>query len=160
MAEPSASQLCDFVYRDAHLLDTQRYDEWCALFAEDGVYWVPMSASQTDRRMTQSITIEDKLLLQIRAARLNNPRNYSQDMGVTCQHVLQAPVVEEADAAANCYRLRTPFFYAEARGETQLFLAGILRHTLRVGPAGLEIVERRVDLLNAGTPLPLIFLIP
>ena len=160
MQEFTQAQLVDFVYRDAFLLDSQRFEEWCDLFAEDGHYWVPMSAAQTDRVQHQSITLEDKLVLQIRAARLKNPKNYPGQSGIASQHVLQAPQVEEADSAANRYRLRTPFFYAEMRAETQLILTGILRHTLRHGPRGLEIVERRVDLLNAATPLPLIFLIP
>lgn len=160
MQDITHAQLVDFVYRDAFLLDSQRLDEWCDLFADDGIYWVPMSATQTDRAQHQSITVEDKLVLQIRAARLKNPKNYPQQSGIASQHVLQAPQIEEADAAANRYRLRTAFFYAEVRGETQLILTGTLRHTLRSGPRGLEIVERRVDLLNAATPLPLIFMIP
>lgn len=157
---PSRSELSDFVYREAHLLDTQQYEQWYELFADDGVYWVPMSDTQTDWRQQQSLTIEDKLLLKVRVARLRESRNYGMHPGVRSQHVLQAPAVEEADSAANRYRLRTPLFYTEARGEKQTVLTGVLRHTLRAQRGQLAIVEKRVDLLNAAAALPPIFLIP
>ena len=40
--------LVDFVYREARLLDEMRYDEWLALFTEDGYYWMPAEWRQTD----------------------------------------------------------------------------------------------------------------
>ena len=37
-----------FVYREARLCDEQRYDEWEALWTDDGVYWVPANGDDTD----------------------------------------------------------------------------------------------------------------
>ena len=31
-----------FVYAEAELLDDGRYEDWLALFADDGIYWVPL----------------------------------------------------------------------------------------------------------------------
>ena len=158
--KPSASDLANLVYREARLLDTRQYDAWFDLFAEDGRYWVPFSADQTDAVGQQSIIVEDKLLLRIRVERLKNPKVYSQQPAVLCQHVLQAPAVEEADPAANRYRTRTPFLYTEFRHDEQLTLTGTATHTLRAEGGKLVIVEKRVDLLNARSALPGIFLMP
>jgi 3-phenylpropionate/cinnamic acid dioxygenase small subunit len=153
----SASALRDFVAAEAALLDDGRFDEWLALFAEDGRYWVPLlGARQADPHSHNSIAYEDRLLLQLRVERLKNPRAHSQHPPSHCQHVLQRPVVEHVDAAAGTAVLRTPFIYVEARGEAQETLAGRYRHELVVVAGGLRIRQKRIDLLNAGRALPAI----
>jgi len=149
------SELCDFVAAEAALLDDGRFDDWLALFAEDGHYWVPLlGARQLDPLSHNSIAYEDRLLLQLRIERLKNPRAHSQHPPSHCQHVLQRSHVERLDPAAGTATLRTPFVYIEARGERQLMLAGCYRHELLRTEDGLRIRCKRVDLLNAEQPLP------
>jgi 3-phenylpropionate/cinnamic acid dioxygenase small subunit len=119
-----------------------------------------MARDQTDYVGQQSIAIEDKLMLRVRIERLKSPKVYAQQPPVLCQHVLQAPSIEEMDHAANRYRARAPFFYAELRHDEQLVLTGVASYLLRAEGARLAIVEKRVDLLNAGAALPGIFLMP
>ena len=38
----SETVLCDFIAREAALLDEGQFDDWLALFTEDGHYWVPL----------------------------------------------------------------------------------------------------------------------
>ena len=91
----------DFVAHEARLLDEKRFDEWLTLFAEDGLYWVPLAgAAQRDARQHNSIALEDRLLLALRVARLGNPRAHSQHPASFCQHVLQAPRIEAAQPVA------------------------------------------------------------
>lgn len=158
---PVAADLADFVYREARLVDERRFQEWFDLFAEDGHYWLPMRRDQTDALAEQSIAYEDKpLLLKARVLRLAGGKAYSDRPPVLCQHVLEAPAVEELDHGANRYRTRTPFLYVEFRQGEQLVLAGTARHLLRIDAGALRIVEKRVDLLNAGAPMPTLFLMP
>ena len=159
-APPTDPQLIQLVYDEARLLDEKRYDEWLALFAEDGRYWVPMSSTQTDSRIAQSIALEDKMMLRIRIERLRSGKAYSERPPAACQHVLQLPRVLPFDSELEVYRTRTPFLYLEARGDDQTVLAGTLGHAIRLDAAGLRIIEKRVDLLNASASLPAIFLFP
>ena len=147
-------ELADFVAAEAALLDAARFDEWLALFADDGRYWVPLlGAAQKDPFAHQSLAYEDKLLLALRVARLKNPRAHSQHPPSRCQHVLQRSAVEPPGDDGT-QRLRTPFLYIEARGEQQLMLVGTCRHRLaRIGGAW-KIREKRVDLLQPERPLP------
>jgi 3-phenylpropionate/cinnamic acid dioxygenase small subunit len=149
-------ELADFVAAEAALLDAGRYDEWLALFADDGRYWVPLlGARQADPHSCNSLAYEDRLLLALRIERLKNPRAHSQHPPSSCQHVLQRPLAEPA-GADGAVRLRTPFVYVEARGDAQLMLTGTCRHHLaRIGGAW-KIREKRVDLLNPERPLPAI----
>jgi 3-phenylpropionate/cinnamic acid dioxygenase small subunit len=147
--------LRDFVAAEAALLDDGRFDDWLALFAEDGRYWVPLlGARQTDPLSHNSIAYEDRLLLQLRIERLKNPRAHSQHPPSHCQHVLQRSVVEHIDPAAGVAILRTPFIYVEARGDQQLMQSGRYRHELVTTPEGLRIRQKRIDLLNAERALP------
>ena len=154
-------ELLAFVAHEARLLDAGRYDEWLELFAEDGRYWVPLQgAAQADDGGHNSLADEDRLLLSLRVQRLKNPRAHSQRPPSRCQHVLQQPTVMQADDGAGHYELHTPFVYVESRAGQQIVLAGNTRHRLVRGTAGTRIRLKRVDLLDAGSPLPAIQLFP
>ena len=164
-----AGQAQDFVAAEAALLDAGRFDEWLALFSEDGHYWVPLlGARQADPFSHNSIAYEGRLLLQLRIDRLKDPRAHSQHPRSECQHVLQRSIVEQVDQvdqveqiaqveqagpAVATVVLRTPFLYVEARGDAQVLLAGACRHTLVRTATGWSIRQKRVDLLDAGRAL-------
>ena len=161
MTSVTDRDLIDFVYAEARLLDLQRYDEWLALFAEVGHYWVPVQGSrQADPCSHNSLAYEDRLLLSLRVERLKDPRAHSQHPPSRAQHVLQQPFVERRDDDANVYELSTPFMYVEARAEQQLVLSGVYRHTLEHSGGALRILLKRVDLLNAEAAFPAIQLFP
>mgnify|MGYP001544778293 CR=1 FL=1 len=144
-----ATELADFAAAEAALLDAGRYDEWLALFADDGRYWVPLQgAQQADPHSHNSLAYEDRLLLALRIERLKNPRAHSQHPRSSCQHVLQHSVVEAGAA------IRTPFIYTEARGDEQITLTGVCRHRLVQIDGAWKIREKRIDLLNPERPLP------
>jgi len=150
------SEAADFIAAEAALLDAGRFDDWLALFTDDGHYWVPLlGAAQADPLSHNSIAYEDRLLLQLRVDRLKNPRAHSQHPKSHCQHVLQRSVLENEDPGGELL-LRTPFIYVEARGDDQLTLAGSCRHRLVRTPQGFAIREKRIDLLAPGRPLPAI----
>lgn len=154
-------ELLDFVAQEARLLDAGRLDDWLALFAQDGRYWVPLQgAAQADTGGHNSLADEDRLLLALRVERLKHPRAHSQHPPSRCQHVLQRPTVVHADEAAGCYELHTPFLYIEARAGQQTVLGGSVRHRLVRGPDGTRIQLKRVDLLDPGAALPAIRLFP
>ncbi|MGF6351939.1 aromatic-ring-hydroxylating dioxygenase subunit beta [Variovorax sp. W2I14] len=148
----------DFIAHEAALLDERRFDDWLALFADDGHYWVPLlGAAQADPLSHNSLAYEDRLLLQLRVDRLKNPRAHSQHPASHSQHVLQPSRIEEETGGE--VRLRTPFLYVEARGESQILLSGTARHHLVRSPStpsGWAIRQKRIDLLNAGRALPAI----
>jgi len=157
----SERDLFEFIAHEARLLDERRWDEWLALFAEDGRYWVPLAgAGQADRVTYNSLADEDRLLLALRVERLKNPRAHSQHPPSRCQHVLQPAMVIGGDAQRGEYELRTPFVYFESRGARQTVLAGTYRHRLIDVEGALRIWQKRVDLLEADTPLPTIELFP
>jgi 3-phenylpropionate/cinnamic acid dioxygenase small subunit len=146
--------LLDFIYHEAHLLDDKRFAEWHALFADDGVYWVPLTPGQTDPIHHASLMFEDRTLLKVRIDRLAQPRAYSQHPESRSLHVLQRPMLMRADG--DTYHLRTPMMYSESRGDTLATYAATAHHELVQVDNDIRIRCKRVDILNSDAPLPAI----
>lgn len=152
----SRQDLIDFVVHEAYLIDQRRFDDWNALFAPEGLYWIPLRADQQDGVNEASYMHEDQLLRDIRVQRLKSPRAFSQQPPSRCQHVLQTPVVEAFDPEGRQHVLRTPFYYAETQAGQVVVLAGTARHHLCERDGALRITLKRVELLNDDSPLPMV----
>lgn len=148
MNTPTNQDLIEFVVQEAALLDELRYDDWLQLFTEDGHYWMPLANGQTDPRLHASLMYEDRLLLQVRIARLHGARTFSQQPTSRCHHLLQQPVVTARDDAAGVWTCRTAFHYIESRRDTQTLYAGWTTHTLVEQGGALRMRLKRVDLVN------------
>lgn len=155
----TAERALALVYHEARLLDEKRFDEWYELYSEDARYWMPLARGQTDAQTHASLFYEDKLLLKIRIERLRHPNAYSQHQPSYCQHILQQPAIEEHDAAADRYVVRTPFLYVETQLDRQQVLAAIAWHHLIGTQGALRIQLKKIELLNCEAALPSIQLL-
>lgn len=160
MKEITRQDLVDFVVREARLLDEKKYDEWNALFTDDGFYWLPLVPGQEDGINHTSHLYEDKLLRALRIERLKSPRAFSQQPPSRSHHLLQTPTVEDFDPGSNRYLVRTEFHYTEAQGDELLFLVGHFLHHLTVRDGALRMTLKRVNLLNPDAALPAVQLFP
>ena len=95
---------------------------------------MPLVPDQEDGINHTSHLYEDKLLRELRIERLKSPRAFSQQPPSRCHHLLQTPTVEEFDAAANRYVVRTEFHYTESQGdELQFYVGTCFHHLTRAG---------------------------
>ncbi len=153
------SELADFVYREARLLDEKRFDEWYELFTDDARYWMPLTRGQPFDDTHTSLFYEDKLLLKVRIERLRHANAFSQQQPSFCQHILQQPALEESDPETGRYVMRTPFLYVETQLDEQLMLAGVAHHHLVCHEGVLRIRLKKIELLNCEAALPSIQLL-
>jgi ethylbenzene dioxygenase subunit beta len=134
-----------FVLREARLLDERRFAEWLALFAEDGVYWVPTRPGQASPREATSLFYEPKALLAMRVARLEHAGMHAQaPVSRTVHHV---SAVEVADL-----EVRSALVVAEWRAGEARWFAGRALHRLRREAGALRIALKRVDLIDSEAP--------
>jgi 3-phenylpropionate/cinnamic acid dioxygenase small subunit len=153
-------ELIDLVYAEARLIDEKRLEEWYELYAEDGHYWMPLTRGQQSPTSENSLMYEDKLLLQVRIRRLSNPNAHSQAQPSWCQHVLQAPRIEDRGSTTRVAVLRTAFLYVESRRDDQQVYAGVAWHHLKRAGERLVIFLKKVELLNCEAALPSLQLFP
>lgn len=139
------AELEAFVLHEARLLDERRFAEWLALFAQDGVYWVPTLPGQASPQEALSLMYEPKPLLAMRVARLERPDLHVQTpVSRTVHHV---SAVETGDL-----EVRSALVVAEWRTGESRWFAGRVLHRLRREPQGLRIVLKRVDLIDSEAP--------
>lgn len=143
-----------FLFHEARLLDEQRFEEWLALFAPDGFYWIPTSADQTDPLHQISIVYEDATVLRLRVARLRHPRAYAATPFPRTAHLVSNILVSAG--AADELQVRSAFMVVEYRDGDRFLRAGLAKHHLRRTDEGLRIVLKRVDLIDAASPPGLI----
>ena len=79
MIDFTRDEIIDFIYAEARMLDEGRYDEWLALWLDDGHYWMPLDYKQDDPHLTTSLLYEDMFMLKLRVRRLKGARTYSRN---------------------------------------------------------------------------------
>jgi 3-phenylpropionate/cinnamic acid dioxygenase small subunit len=139
------------LYAQAELLDAKQWQAWMDLFTDDGIYWMPARAEQTEWESSPSIIIEDKPMMEIRKGRVTHPNAWSQAPLWETNHLVSHIALEEASGDRIVVRSR--FHMMELRRDSIRHFGGRYRHTLRRGPDGqLKIQLQRVDLFNAQAP--------
>tara|TARA_R110001583_G_C5671027_1_gene411066 strand:- start:2766 stop:3239 length:474 start_codon:yes stop_codon:yes gene_type:complete len=144
--------LVDFVYDEAHTLDQMEWENWLALFAEDGRYWMPLEWQQEDPILQPSLMYEDRLLLTVRVERLAGERTFSQKPKSRCHHLLERPRVISMGEEDGVYKVRTSFLYTETRGDLLDRYSGWIGHELVETDGALKIRLKRIDLINFDAP--------
>src|SRR6266545_1342045 len=95
IAVRSRSEIEQFLYREAWLLDHGRLDEWLGLFTDDATYWIPLEANQGDPLTTSSIVYDDRRLLEIRVRQFQHPRAHARvPVPRTVHHVGNVQVMD------------------------------------------------------------------
>ena len=152
--------IIDFIYAEARMLDEGRFDEWLALWLEDGHYWMPLDYKQSDPLTCTSLLYEDNFMLRLRVERLNGERTFSQKPKSRCHHVIQRPFVDVLDEGEGRFVTNTAMHYVETRLDDQFLLAITATHELRLVDGKLRIANKRVDLLNSDAAFGNIQLLP
>ncbi|MGB1175569.1 MAG: aromatic-ring-hydroxylating dioxygenase subunit beta, partial [Luminiphilus sp.] len=93
--------LCQFLYQEARLLDQRKFGQWNDLFAEGGMYWIPLEEDQEDPLNHLSLAYEDSMMRQVRINRLNHDRAWSQKPRSRTSHTVSAIVVEAVCEVSN-----------------------------------------------------------
>jgi 3-phenylpropionate/cinnamic acid dioxygenase small subunit len=157
LAEPRLGlpDLQEFVEREVELLDSQRFEEWLALFAEDGLYWLPAKPGQESALNHVSLFYDDKPTLKLRVQRLRHPAIHSQVPRSRTVRLVSNFRLETHPAEPSLYRVGSKFIMLEDRpGSARRLFGGRYTHLLRRTSDGLEIVLKQVDLTNCDQSFP------
>lgn len=139
----------EFLYHEASLLDRRRFEDWMALFAEDGVYWAPARPDQESAIEEASIFYEDRRMLEARVRRLAHPRVWSQIPPSRSRHLLGNVVLERIDEESKLLHVRSSLVMFEYRDDERRAFAADCRHRLRrAGDGSFRIALKRVELVD------------
>ncbi len=144
-----------FVYQEARLADEQRYDEWEALWTDDGIYWVPANGGDSDPEREMSIIFDNRARIATRVKQLNTGKRHSQTPPSGLRRLisnLELMAPESGDDTDVGVGANFIVFESRERGVT--LWGGRSRYTLRRSGAGLKMARKTVVLANNDRPLP------
>jgi 3-phenylpropionate/cinnamic acid dioxygenase small subunit len=131
-----------FLFHEAQLLDTQRFEEWLALFTEDATYWVPLEQNQKDPHETSSLIYDDRTLLELRVKQFRHPRAHARAP-------LARTIHQVGNVIVNDLVVNSTLTVIEFRNEKQKLWAGLVEHQLRRERDSWRIARKRIDLVNS-----------
>lgn len=139
-------RVSQFLFRQSEFLDNKHWQDYIDLFADDGVYWMPVMPEQTEWEGSASIFAEDKMLMQVRMGRVTHPNAWSQAPMWATNHVIGNIVIEKESAKEVVVRSR--FHMMELRRDSVRHFGGTYRHTLVKKGDDFRIKLQRVDMFN------------
>ncbi len=137
----------EFLYYEARLLDTQKFEEWLALFTDDATYWVPLEKDQESPLETGSIIHDDRTLLELRVKQIRHPRAHARNPVARTVH--QVSNVMPLEKSGNEVRIASTLTLTEFRNEKQRVYGALVEHRLRPKGDTFQIAHKRVDLVNS-----------
>lgn len=140
-----------FIYREARLQDENQYDAWEALWADDGVYWVPANGDGGDPEQEMSIIYDNRSRIALRIRQFRTGKRFSQTPQSRLRRLVSnieivADDGHEIRAAANAL-----VFESQTRGD--VVWASRNEYTLRRDGDDLRMARKKVVLVNNQTAL-------
>ena len=153
--DTAARQLLDevtqWVYREARLQDEHRYDEWEALWTDDGIYWVPANGDGGDPEQEMSIIYDNRSRIALRIRQFHTGKRYSQTPPSRLRRVVSNIEILSGDAQQLTVGSNALIFESHVRGDT--LWAARNEYRLRRDGDALKMAFKKVVLVNNQTAL-------
>ena len=145
-------EIKDLIRVETRCLNDADLDTWISLFTEDGYYWMPLERGQTDPEQHDSLIYDNRALMAMRRHNLHNPLSPSMQLEVRSMRILSEPEIDLSAGPAGDIIVKAGII-AVIHHRKQDTFAGTVTWRLVRTKDGLKIKSKRVDLLNADTPL-------
>lgn len=139
-------QATQFIYREARLQDEHRYAEWEALWAEDGVYWIPANGEDVDPETQMSIVYDNRSRIAIRVRQLLTGKRHSQTPASRTRRVIGN--VELTGESDGCIELTGNAIVFESASRGDVIWASKNVYRLRRQIDDFQLVFKKVALVN------------
>lgn len=145
--DPRALAAVSLIWREAHLLDARRYEEWDGLWAEGGEYIVPIDREATDYAGHLNLVYDDDRMRRMRIERLTSGFSISVAAAARTVRSVSRFVLSghEEDAIEVC---SAQILVGYKRDET-FVLATDVTHRIVFGADGPRISRKIVRLVNS-----------
>ena len=144
--------VADFLYREAQLLDQQKWSQWLDLYAEDAVFWVPaplMTGGYTENPELELnyVYIVGRAGLEARIVRIETNSSMASTPPPRTCHLVAGVTIDEA--SANDIRATASWqvvSFSEERG--QQLRSGSYEYLLRRTGGSFAIARKKIVLVE------------
>ncbi|MFF7474766.1 aromatic-ring-hydroxylating dioxygenase subunit beta [Streptomyces sp. NPDC008092] len=157
--DPRALAAVSLIWREAHLLDGRRYEEWDGLWAEGGEYVVPIDREATDFADRLNLVYDDDRMRRMRVERLTGGFSISaaaaaRTVRTVSRFVVSGPVgpvgpVGPTGHAEDAIEVSAAQILVGYKREETFVLAADVTHRIVFGPDGPRIARKIVRLVNS-----------
>lgn len=140
-----------FLYREARFQDEHLYDEWEALWTDDGVYWIPANGENIDPEKQMSIVYDNRSRIALRIKQLKTGKRHTQIPQSRLRRLVSNIEILSEDngnirVGANCM-----IFESNVRDDTIWAMRN--EYILRFQDGQLRMSYKKIVLVNNEKPL-------
>src|ERR1700753_3037714 len=92
-------EISQFLFREARYADDHRYEDWEALWADDGVYWIPANGDDIDPERQMSIIYDNRSRIRLRIKQLMTGKRHTQEPQSRLRRIVGAIELLKLDAS-------------------------------------------------------------
>lgn len=153
-ADPRVARAIDLVSYEAELLDRKNYEEWQELYAEDGIYVIPIDPETEDFAGNLNMVFDDDGMRRSRVVRMTEGYAIAAVDAAATVRTLGRFICGDADDSELLLRA-AQVLIAYKRGEHHTW-AGDVEYRVRFGttPADDRIVRKVIRLINSQDVTP------
>lgn len=138
---------------EARLLDQDAHERWLELFAQQCIYWIPVSQPAIDPRNGITLEFHDRRRLLDRVTRLGTGLAYSQLPPSRLSRQISGVEIWPSPNRADDWHVRYSSLVSEFRVGKSQALAGWNGFVLRREEGALKIVVKQINLITGDQPL-------
>jgi 3-phenylpropionate/cinnamic acid dioxygenase small subunit len=135
-----------FLFREARYEDEHRYEDWEALWADDGVYWVPANGDDIDPEQQMSIIYDNRSRIGLRVKQLLTGKRHTQEPQSRLRRLISNVEWLGEDAKGIRVGANVIVFETNQRGDT--LWGARLEYVLRRQDGDFKIAFKKVALVN------------
>ena len=140
-----------FLFREARYEDEHRYQDWEALWADDGIYWVPANGDDIDPEQEMSIIYDNRSRIGLRVKQLLTGKHHTQSPHSRLRRLIANVELLGEDARGFRVGANAIVFESNQRGDT--IWGARLEYVLRPAEGDFKIAWKKVTLVNNDKPI-------
>lgn len=140
-----------FIYREARFQDDHEYDAWEALWADDGIYWVPANGEGDDPDTEMSLIYDNRSRIALRIKQLHTGKRHTQMPRSRLRRIVSNIEILECKGDSVRVTANAVVYESNARGE--MTWPSRNEYVLRREGGVLRMALKKIILVNNEQPL-------
>ncbi|RDK05866.1 ring-hydroxylating dioxygenase subunit beta [Cupriavidus lacunae] len=144
-------EVTQWIYREARFQDEHRYDDWEALWTDDGLYWIPANGDGGDPERQMSIVYDNRSRIALRVRQLKTGKRHSQTPRSRLRRLISNVEILAQSEGEIRVGANALVFESHIRGDT--VWAARNEYVLRRVEGDLKLARKTVVLVNNETAM-------